>query len=298
MGLPEAQVQVDANGRPPAPPPPEGSYAAQIRDEVIAAQARLQQAEPASQPPVPSDPPPTPREQLTNDISDKAAERISELVARLREREQEFQQLQTIHKQSSEKLAELERLAEQLRSEREQLRKAQLDSMDPEERARLLGQMQLQEALQQAEQRLLQELQPRLERIDRHELAREYDALAQKYQGGFNPKVHPQLIEQFRAANPNCSVELAFRAVASDEELGVGRARNASPVPPSLAPSHSGIPKSIPTQEVSHPRSTPESEIAEEAAQAFKLLRSKDHQDNKVGMRAIEANLAKRLFQS
>ena len=140
--------------------------------------------------------------------------------------------------------------------------------------------------------------EPRLARIDEHSLAREYESVAALYPGGFDPRVHPELIKQFRAQNPNCSVELAFRAVATDDELGVGRARAANPVPPSIAPSHSGIPKSVPTQQVSHPHSTPDDEIALEAASAFKLMRSKDPADHKAGMRGIDANLAKRLFAS
>lgn len=297
MDLPPAQVEVDENGRPPAPPPPEGSYVRQAHDEAVAAQARIQQAEQA--PSQPTEPiPPSPREQLTNDVSDKAADRIKDLVDKLRDKDQAHQQLQANFQQSAAELAELKQLAGQLRSEREQLRQAQLETLDPEERARILGQIELQEAMQAAEQRILSQLQPKLEKIDRHEVAREYETLASKYPGGFDPTVHPTLIDQFREKNPNCSIELAFRAVASNEELGVGSGRNANPVPPSLAPSHSGVPKSVNLQQVSQPNNGPVDEIAEESAAAYKLMRSKDHNDNKAGIRAIDSLISKRLFGS
>lgn len=304
MGLPNAQVEVDANGRPPAPPPPKDSYAAlaaaQYRDEAVAAQARLHQAEQAAQQPDQDTTPPTPREQLTNDISDKAAERISDLVSKLRDKDQQFQQLQTQHTQTAAQIDEMKQIVENLRREREELRRTSLESLDPEERARILGQLELQDAMQRAQEQILSELRPRLERIDQHELAREYDALARDFPGVFDARVHPELITQFRKGNPNCSVRLAFQAVLSPDELHRlgGGARPANPVPPSIAPTHTGIPKSVPTQHVSHPhRSDPDAEIAEEAQAAYKLLRSRDSADQKQGMRAVDAMLNKRLFR-
>ncbi|MEE8518712.1 MAG: hypothetical protein V3S98_06270 [Dehalococcoidia bacterium] len=296
MGLPESQVTVDAQGNPPAPPPPEGSYARSGYDEAQAAATRISQAEQAQQvqPPVPDQP--TPREQFTPEISDKAAERIQDLVNKLREKDQAFQLLQASQSNADSKITELTQAAEQLRAQHEAVLAQRLEELSPEDRAAVIGNQQIAQAVQDAETRLLQRLQPRLDRLDEQTVARDYEGLAGKYPGGFNPRVHPDLIKQFRDRNPNCSVELAFRAVATDEELGVGRASPANPIPPSLAPSHTGIPKSVPTQRVSHPQSTPDQEIREEAAQAFNLLRSKDSADQKAGMRALDANLHNRLF--
>jgi len=296
MGLQESKVVVDAQGNPPAPPPPEGSYAKANFDEAQAAAARIYQAEQAQQVQPPVSDQPTPREQFTPEISDKAAERIQDLVTKLRDKDQEFQQLQASQSQSDGRIAELTQAAEQLRAQHEAILAQRLEELSPEERAAVIGNQQIAQAVQDAENRLLARLQPRLDRLDEHTLAGEYEALASKYPDGFDVRVHPDLIKQFRENNPRCSVELAFRAVATDEELGVGRARPANPIPPSLAPSHTGIPKSVPTQQVSHPQTTPDQEIRQEAARAYELLRSKDSQDQKAGMRAVDANLHNRLF--
>jgi uncharacterized protein YdcH (DUF465 family) len=295
MGLPQAQVEVDANGRPPAPPPPEGSYADMARQEVISAQEQLQQAVPAPPPPVVAPTEPQQLEQQTNEPSEKASDRISDLVSKLRTKDQEFQQLQAQHTQTAGQIAEMKQLVESLRSEREQLKQAALESLDPEERARVIGQMELQNAVQQAQEKLLSTLQPRLAKIDEHELAREFESLSLKYPG-FNPQVHPELIQHVRSQNPALSVELAFRAVASNDELGVSSARSANPVPPSLAPNQTGVPRSVPSQAAPQNSSTPEQEIQDESAAAYKLLRSKDSADQKAGMRAVDAVLGKRIF--
>lgn len=295
MGLPQAQVEVDENGRPPAPPPPDGSYAAVAHDEAVAAQARIQQAEQAQPPAIPIPTEPQPQEPQAPITSDKASERITDLVSKLRNKDQEFQQLQSQQTQSAGQIAEMKQLVETLRSEREQLKQAALDTLDPEERARIIGQMELKNAVQQAQDTLLAQLQPRLARIDEHDLAREYESLSLKYPG-FNARVHPELIQQFRSQNPACSAELAFRAVASNEELGVSGARPANPVPPSLAPNQAGIPRSVPQQASQQSQTTPEQEIAQEADAAYALLRSKDSKDNKAGMRAVDAMLGKRIF--
>lgn len=296
MGLPQKQVQVDANGRPPAPPPPENSYARMAYDEAVAAQARITQAEQAKQPVPEQEPIPEPRDYPAQNVSDKAAERIQELVAKLREKDQTLQQLQASHSQSEAQIAELRQAAEQLRAQQEELLAKRLEELTPEERAAVIGQQQVQEAITAAEQRILQRIAPRLERLDEQALASEYEKLAARYPKGFDPRVHPELIAEFRKSNPRCSVEMAFRAVATDEELSAGRASSAPPVPPSLAPNHSGIPKSVHLQQVSQPASDPAAEIAEEAAAAYKLMRSGDPNERTAGMRAIQDNLAKRLF--
>lgn len=295
MGLPEAQVEVDANGRLPAPPPPDGSYAALAREEVNAAQVAAQQAEQAGRPPIDAPAEPQLQEPQTTEPSEKASERISDLVTKLRDKDQQFQQLQTQQTQSAEEIAQMKQLVETLRLEREQLKQAALDTLDPEERQKVIGQMELQNTIQQAQDKILSAIQPRLARIDEHELAREFETLSLKYPG-FNAKVHPELIQHVRNQNPALSVELAFRAVASNEELGVGSTRPANPVPPSIAPNQTGIPRSVPQQVTPQTDSTPESEVAQEAADAYKLLRSKDSQDNKAGMKAVDAMLSKRIF--
>lgn len=296
MGLPESKVTVDANGNPPAQPPGEGTYARAAHDEVVAAQARINQAEQAqqAQPPVPDQP--TPREQFTPELSEKAEARIKDLVDKLRDKDQAFQQLQASNSQSEAQIAELRGVAEQLQANQAELMAAQLENLSPEERAQVVGNAQVNQAVQAAEQRILSQLQPALATIGEQTLAREYEAVAAKFPDGFDPRVHPELISHFRSQNPNCSVELAFKAVASLDELGVGSARPANPIPPSLAPSHSGIPKSVPTQQVSHPHADPNAEVAEEASRAYALMRSNNHNDHKAGMKAIEANLKARLF--
>lgn len=295
MGLPQAQVEVDANGRPPAPPPPAGSYAATAREEVIAAQERATQVQQAAQPPIVEPAEPTLQAPQTPEPSEKASERISDLVTKLRDKDQAVQQLQAQQTQSAEQIAEMKQLVESLRLERETLRTAALDTLDPEERQKVIGQMELQTAIQQTQDKILASIQPKLARIDEHELARDYESLSQKYPG-FDPTVHPELIQHVRTQNPALSVEMAFRAAASNDELGVSGASPANPVPPSLAPNQTGIPRSVPQPASQQSGSTPESEVAQEAADAYKLLRSKDSQDNKAGMKALDAMLGKRLF--
>lgn len=296
MGLPQAQVEVDANGRPPAPPPPEGSYAATALNEAVAAQTQVQAGAAQVSQPAPVTPmvEPLTAAPVTPEPSAKATERISDLVTKLRDKDQQYQQLQAQQTQSAEQIAELRQQAESFRLEREQLRTAALDTLDPEERQKVIGQMELQTAIQQTQDKILAEIQPKLARIDEHELAREYEGLSQKYPG-FNPTIHPELIQHVRSQNPALSVELAFRAVASNDELGVSGASPANPVPPSLAPNQTGIPRSVP-QPASQQQSTPESEVAQEAAEAYKLLRSTASQDQKAGMRALDTMLGKRIF--
>lgn len=299
MNLPESKVTVDANGQPPAPPPPDGSYARANYDEAVAAQARIQQAEAEAEArQLPADGPrvaETPRELTEDQLSDKASERIQDLVSKLREKDQAVQQLQASNQQSETQIAELKQMAEQLKQQHDQFMAKQLEDLDPEERARILGDLHVQQAVQAAEQRIMQQLQPALSSIGETVLAREYEAVAAKYPQGFDPRVHPELIKQFREMNPNCSVELAFRAVATNEELGLGENRAAPRVPPTLAPTHTGVPKSVPTQHVSQP-SNPAEEVAQEAQQAFALLRDPAAVSQRTGMRALDNVIAKRLF--
>jgi hypothetical protein len=293
--LPETKVEVGPDGRSPAAPPPEGSYAAMAQ----------QQHQEEGAPPTPEPQPqqvqepepvaPTPelqRQDQAPDISDNANTRIRGLVAQLREKDRELQALQSRTSSTASTIEELEQKYEALSSAHSKLIEQNLEVLDPETRAAVMADARMGEAIQASERRILALLGPEIRAIKEREDQQELANVAHKYPG-FDYEIHPTLIDQYRTRNPASTVEMAFRAVADDAALGIGSSPRVA-VPPVVEPgSGAGTPRSIPTAEQ---QSDPVEEMREEARMAADLARSNNPQDYKKALRAFDKNIGDRIF--
>lgn len=294
--LPPTPVPVNDEGNPIGAPPPEGSYARQAYDQAQEAhaleyqrQAAQQVYAPGVQPaPDPSQNPPQQPEQ----VSQRTQERITSLVSQLRTKDQEFQQLQ---QQQSQNATTVEELQSQLGAQKQmmdQMLQQNLENLDPETRQQVMSDARIGQAVAASEQRILQRVAPQLEALQERNHQLEKGRLSGRYQG-YDPGVHDVLIDEFRRANPNCSVEQAFRACATAEELAVGGHRPANPPPPAIAPgSGSTAPRYIPTPT---DQVDPAQQIRDDAARAAELARSTDPEDQKRATAMWHKNLADRL---
>lgn len=293
--LPPTPVAVGADGQPVGQPPPEGSYARQAFEEQQAAAAQKAQ-QMATQPPVAA---PTPQGQPTpppprepEETSQRAQERIQDLITKLRQKDQE---LQTSQNQQSSAATTNEELRAQLTASTNQMQslmQEHMEQMDPETRQQVLNNAQIAQAVAQAESRILQKVNPKLQELQVSNEQRERVQVSTVY-AGYNPQVHDVLIDEFRKGNPNCSIEQAFRAVATPEELSVAGAgpRNA---PPPVVPPGSGAPTPrYLTPGASQP--DPLEQMRADANKAAELARSSDPNDQKAATALWHKNLTERL---
>lgn len=299
-------VQVDANGRPPAQLPPEGSYARQALEAQRQAAATRQagqlqqdddiqmqpqdpqatlQGDPASGQPNAM---PTAEEQAQ--LSANAQRRISQLTEDLRRKDQELQRILQEAERNKSSLGELEAKLDALSAQHSQLLQNSLDTMDPDTRTQVLLDGRLHEAIAASEQRLMSQILPHLKALDRQAIDAEIRQLAAKYPG-FQVDIHGPLIETFRQSNPRCTVEQAFRAVAEPEELQLAPQVRASAVPPAVRPGNGRVQ----SRYVEQRQSNPEDELVEEARQLQKLMRSTDPDDKSKQQRALHEHLSRRL---
>jgi len=131
---------------------------------------------------------------------------------------------------------------------------------------------------------VLQTMQDRAAQADLHKLSEQY--------AGFSYEVHVPLIEMFREKNPNCSVEQAFRAIATPDELFNGRQDRAAAIPPIAIPQNgNAAPRYLPPE----PKQTPEQELEIDRQRAFQLSRSDKPEDRKMAGRAMDELLRKKL---
>lgn len=302
-------VEVGSDGRPPAPLPPEGSYARQAIDvQRRQAQQRvdpqqdlegsddikMQRQDPQAT--LQSDngnqstsPNSSPEEQTQ--LSANAQRRISQLAEDLRRKDQEFQQLLESSKKEKDTLVELQSKLEGLESQHRQLLEQSLANMDPDTRAQVLLDGRLTEAIAASEQRLMNQILPHLQKIDRQGIDAEMRRLSSIYPG-FNIDMHGPLIDAFRKGNPRCSVEQAFRAVAEPEELQLAPQVRASAVPPVVQPGNGRVQSRWNDDQV---KSNPEQELVDEAAQLKKLMHSTDPADKAKQARFLHQHLSNRL---
>lgn len=287
--LPPSPVPVGQDGQPVGQLPPEGSYArTAIEQQQTAQQQQIPQPTPT--PGATVEPAPQPQEQL----SQRAQERITTLVSQLRTKDQEFQQLQT---QQSQQATTVEELQSQLTAQKQlmdSMLTEHMDQLDPETRAQVMADARIQKAVAESEQRILNRVGPQLQAINDRNLQLEKSGLSGTYRG-YDPVVHDPLIDEFRRANPNCSVEQAFRASATPEELAVGAGRPAPAIPPTIAPGTGATtPRYMPDQPTNQP--DPVQQIKDDAARAAELARSTDPVDRKAATALWNKNLADRLF--
>lgn len=284
--LQQRSVPVDASGNPEKPLPPEGSYARQIieRNRAIAAQQRAamnpqSDAPPDEQPGVPQQgaPPAQPEPPADPQLTPNAQRRFGELSQALRQKDQELQATLARQKQAEQAAADAAREREAAETRYQQLVQQNLEHLDPETRASVLLEAQLQEGFTKLEQRLMGKIAPVLNGVQSRAAQADRERLSKRYQG-YNPQVHDQLIDVFRESNPNCSIEQAFRAIAEPEELVVSTAR-APAVPPIANPAPgNGAPRYVPNPSQ---QTSPEQEVAEDRERAFKLANSRNAQDRR-----------------
>lgn len=302
VALPSVQVPVNEQGQPVTPDqvPPEGSYARQQWEQQRAARAQSDalaahqrathpqgydpQGHGAAQPE---------QQQEPEQTSQRAQERISTLVSQLRQKDQDYQSLESQLKQRDATAQELQAQLQAAQQHTQQLMEQHLENLDPETRAQVLMDARLRQAVTQSEQRILRALQPQLQVLQKRHEQTERGNLAGVYQG-YDPMTHDHLIDEFRRHNPNCSIEQAFRAVATPEELSVGGARPANPPPPAVPPGNgAATPRYLPQQPQG--QQDPVEQMRHDAAEAAKLARSLDPEDQKRAMALFDQNLRDRL---
>ena len=293
--LPPSPVQVNEDGNPVGAPPPEGSYARQDYDQHQQQRAmdyQTQAAQQAYAPGAPAQDPNQPPPQQPEQTSQRAQERITSLVSQLRTKDQEFQQLQQSQSQNASTVEELRAKLTAQEQMMNQVMQQNLESLDPETRAQVMADARIGQAVAASEQRILSAVAPQLQQLQDRNHQLEKSRLSGRYQG-YDPGVHDVLIDEFRRSNPNCSVEQAFRASATQEELSVGGHRPANAPPPALPPgSGSTAPRYIPTPSQ---QADPVQQIRDDAARAAELARSTDPGDQKAATQLWHKNLAERL---
>lgn len=292
--FPPSPVAVGADGQPVGQPPPDGSYARQAFEEQQAAAAqRAQQmatqplvAVPTQQQPTP--PPPHEPEET----SQRAQERIGNLINQLRQKDQELQSAQN---QQSSATTTNEELRAQLTASQNQMQalmQEHMEHMDPETRQQVLNNAQIAQAVAQAESRILQRVTPQLEQLQTRDEQQDRVRVSTVYQG-YNPQVHDVLIDEFRRGNPNCSIEQAFRAVATPEELSVAGAGRVAAPPPVVPPGNGApSPRYLPTPT---PGNDPITQMVADRDRAAELARSADPNDQKAATALWHKNLTERL---
>jgi hypothetical protein len=297
-----APVLVDATGKPPAPPPPEGSYMSQIVQQQRAEDAQQlgdqpvagtteQMIDGSQAPPLADGEEQTP-EPAQEQLSDNANRRIRELIAELKAKEAENSQLLDLGRKQGETLAQMQRRMEALQAQHEQLVQSNLDHLDPETRMEVMQDARLKEALAGMEQRIMGQLMPKLQKVEQNNVQAEMMRLGEDYPA-FDIQIHGPLIDMFRGKNPHCSIEQAFRAIAEPNELISRAAASAAAVPPVVPPGNMGARPRYqpePTQQ-----SNPEEELVEEAQRIRKLRESTNPGEQKMGMDLVHEHLKRRL---
>jgi hypothetical protein len=293
-----APVEVDSRGNPPAPLPPEGSYARQNL-ELQRRQAQAQQggqptprAEDQPDPPMPARQTPPP---AADQLSGRAEARIQELVAQLRTKDQELQTAMEMGRKATETASQFQARLAQLEQQHQQMLQANLENLDPDTRAQVLMDARLQQRMDEFEQRVLGRIQPKLQHLESTAAQAEMHALSQRYPG-FNYQIHAPLIDQFRVRNPHCSIEQAFRAVAEPEELAPRQGARAQAVPPFVPPGNGDLGAArFAHQTAQRQQNNQEDELVEESRRIKKLRASTDPADQKEGLRLTDEHLKRRL---
>ncbi len=310
VDLPSVQVQVGPDGKPPAPLPPEGSYARQAMEQQRAAALQNmgqptqqqvlgqqplagtpEQAIDGSQAPPLTPPNPPPQGPGDTDFSARANERFSKLTQDLRVADQERQAAVAKAKELELSASESKAMYESLQQQHQQMLQSNLDNLDPETRMQVMQDARMQEYFANFKQDILSTLQPQIAGLQENRAHNELMQLAEKYPA-FDVVVHGPSIEMFRGKYPDVPIEQAFKAIAEPEELVTRGAASHAAVPPILAPGGSAPANS---RYVAEPQSDPEQEMREESLQWKKLLASADPAEQRTGARLLEKNMSDRL---
>jgi hypothetical protein len=265
--------------------------AQQIGDQPVAGTTE-QMIDGSQAPPLAGGEAPTP-EPAQEQLSDNANRRIRELIAELKAKEAENNQLLDLGRKQGETLAQMQQRMELLQRQHEQLVQSNLEHLDPEMRMQVMQDARIQEALAGLEKRIMGQLMPKLQKVEQTNVQAEMMRLGEDYPA-FDIQIHGPLIDMFRGKNPHCSIEQAFRAIAEPHELTSRAAASAAAVPPVVPPGNMGArPRYQP--EPTPQQSNPEQELVDEAQRIRKLRESSDPGEQKMGMNLVHEHLKRRL---
>jgi hypothetical protein len=301
VDLPPTPVQVNEHGQPVGSEqiPPEGSYARQAWEQQRAARAQQEALAQHQRATYPQGQPQGPEaaqldqpQEQHEQVSQRTQERISSLVSQLRQKDQDYATLQQQLQQRDATASELQAQYQASQNQLHSIMQEHLEHLDPDTRAQVLADARIKQAVALSEQRILHAVAPRLDALQVRNDQLEKVSLSGHYQG-YDPGVHDHLIDEFRRQNPNCSIEQAFRAVATPEELRVGGARPANPPPPMVPPGNgAATPRYLPQQ---NSQPDPVEQMRMDAAEAARLARSLDPADQKRAQALFDKNLRDRL---
>ncbi len=322
--IPESSpVAVGPDGKPPAPPPPEGSYArmdwdrqqGQLRAEQQAAaqqaQADLlangqptpqqvvgqqplagtptQQSDGSVAPPLAGGPlpPAAPGQQpQAPQLSENANTRIQTLIAESRDKDRQIAEL-------AGKAGDSEKLQGQVQNlldERKTFLEQHMDELDPEQRSAILADARMRELFDQRDSALLQAIDQRLAPLQVQSQQSEMEKVAGKYPG-FDMQIHPTLIDTLRSKMPGLTYEMAFKAVAEGDEAVTREQASAVAVPPVVAAGPGPVlPRYMP-----EPQANPEDALVDFQQRTNKLIASDDSADQRQGYRQLDLAIAERL---
>lgn len=297
-------VTVGPDGKPPAPLPPEGSYIRQAielqrraaeEQKIVGDQPAVGTANQAMDgsmaPKLPQAPTP---QQTPSENSPRAEQRISELVAQLRAKEQELQQAAEASRKYGETAQQLQQRLQDLETQHQSMMQANLDNLDPDTRMQVMQDTRLAQRLNEFEQRILGRIQPQLKNLESQAARNEMQALSDTYPS-FDYQIHGPLIDMFRAKNGNCTVEQAFRAIAEPDELVTRAAASAMAVPPIVPPGSGELASARYAPQPVAPAPSPQEELVDESRRIAELRRSLDPKQQKEGMMLLDRHLRRRL---
>lgn len=312
-----SSVVVGPDGKPPAPPPPQGSYARMAMDAEAARRAedvigQPPQAQQLGDQPVAGTPeqmvdgsqapPLTPPGQAAPDTqaspySEGAQARIQDLVSQLRDKDQRLQQITTDHEAGQRSAVEVQSQLDGLTSQYQTLIDGQLESLDPETRAQVMADARIREQMTQLESRLMQRISPAIEGIAENQRNTEMMQLGGKYPA-FDVQIHGPLIEMYRAKNPNSSIEQAFLASTVDtpEERVTREAAQAHALPPVMPPGNGPAQPRYIAEPQGQPVQDPDAELRSDAVRFAELMRSDNPSDHKTGADLALKNIGERVF--
>jgi hypothetical protein len=173
------------------------------------------------------------------------------------------------------------------------IQEAQLESLEPEDRARVLSDMNARQQASTIREEVMGEVGPALREVREHSFTQAMVGLAGKY-AGFDAEIHPSKIQTVMESN-GLNPEQAFRVIATDEELSVTHRPRNPRVPTVIPPRGTGgtarfAPATTETQDERQQRG-----LVDERDEWAKKARSMDPADKRTADRMLHQHLMNRL---
>lgn len=303
VAIPESgAVEVGTDGKPAPMPPPEGSYAAMAAERVAQQQQALgdqplagtleQQVDGSIAPPPPLVPEPQ-QTAVEPAHSERAENRIRDLVAQLREKDRENQHLHSQAQATGESVAEMQSRLTGMQQQYEQLVAQNLDNLDPETRQQVEQDARMTEMFARFEQSMMQRIMPHIDGVKQQTVHTEMMKLGETFPR-FDIQIHGPLVDTYRGKNPNSSVMQAFKAIAEPEELVTRSAYPANAVPPITPPGNSA--PRVKYEPEPETASDPAADLAALTASATKLRASENPSEQKEGLRLMDQIISIKAF--